>query len=252
MQLRTLNNNDFLVMRQFELIFGPIANALDILQGEMNTTQGHILPVLTSMKTRIQLIPETNNITCDFKTVILKLIETKFEKYFEYSISNSDLILSSITIPRFKTSFISSEMNQVYARNLLVSECKKMFNEEENVSNDVPSVDMENAPEDDFIISFTPNRSDRRNSIDSLIETEISKYLLDSRKETNILDEYRFIRAVFYKYNTTFSSSAPVERIFSQSGMIFTPRRNRISAKNFEMTLFLKINKILFNRKCNE
>lgn len=83
------------------------------------------------------------------------------------------------------------------------------------------------------------------NTIDSQIETEVSQFLRDVRVENSILRDYRYIQPVFYKYNTTLSSSAPVERVFSQSLIIFTPRRNRISADNFEKTLFLKHNRML-------
>lgn len=38
MQLRLLNNNDFIVMVQYEKVFGPIAVALDILQGEFDNS----------------------------------------------------------------------------------------------------------------------------------------------------------------------------------------------------------------------
>lgn len=73
---------------------------------------------------------------------------------------------------------------------------------------------------------------------------------MDSNKETSILDQYPTVRAVFYKYNTTLPSSASVERVFSQSQMIFTPRRNRITSENFEKTLILKHNRMLLDENC--
>lgn len=248
MQLRILTNIDLIVMAQYEKVFTPVARALDILQGEYNNSQGLILPVLLSMKARISAIEESHNIIKDFKTNMLKLIKAKFGKYFEYNSSNKDYILSAATLPLRKINFISSDENKLFVKNLLVSECKKLCNERDD---EIEATENDNitTENDDFFISFSANRNTRRNSIDNLIETEVAQYLIDPRTTTNILNEYRFIRAVYYKYNTTLSSSAPVERVFSQSLMIFTPRRNRISSDNFEKTLFLKHNRMLIDKQ---
>lgn len=250
MQIRPFTSNDFIVMAQYEKVFEPVAQALDTLQGEYNNSQGRILPVLLSMRKRISSIEETGNIIRDFKAVTLKQIDVRFGKYLEYNSLNKDFILSAITLPRYKTNFISSDENKIFAKNLLVSECKRLCDESQDSSADVPEDSCTAIDDDDdFVILFPTNRNTRRNSIDNQIEVEVTQYLLDPRKDVNILNDYRYIRAVFYKYNTTLSSSAPVERVFSQSLMIFTPRRNRISAKNFENTLILKHNRMLIDKQ---
>lgn len=48
---------------------------------------------------------------------------------------------------------------------------------------------------------------------------------------------------MFRRYNTSLSSSAPIERVFSKALLIFVPRRNRISDGNFERAFFVRINK---------
>lgn len=82
-QLKVLTTNNFSVMQQYEKVLGPVARALDILQGELNNSQGDILPVLLSMKTHISRLIDSNNIVRDFKATILKLIDTRFGSYFE-------------------------------------------------------------------------------------------------------------------------------------------------------------------------
>lgn len=249
MLLRLFTNNDFHVMAQYEKVFGPVAQALDTLQGEYNNSQGRILPVLLSMKRRILDAEGSGNIIRDFKSIILRQIDVRFGKYFEYNSANKDFILSAVTLPCYKINFISTEENKIVTKNLLISECKRLCNENQDSSTDVPQSSCSTTDDDDFVILFPSCTNARRNSIDNQIEAEVAQYLIDARKETHILNEYKYIRAVFFKFNTTLSSSAPVERVFSQSLMIFTPRRNRISAKSFENTLLLKHNRMLIDKQ---
>ena len=50
------------------------------------------------------------------------------------------------------------------------------------------------------------------------------------------------VQAVFMRYNTSLTSSAAVERLFSSVGLIATSRRNRLSDSTFEKLLMLKAN----------
>lgn len=78
------------------------------------------------------------------------------------------------------------------------------------------------------------------------MEAEVERFFDDDRQDVNILNEYPHIREVYLRHNTTLSSSAAIERVFSLSALIFTPRPNRINATNFEYALLLKLNKNLF------
>lgn len=238
--LRLLTSNDFSVMSAYEKVLEPVARALNTMQGEKVNSQGFILPVLHSLKIRIAQIEPTNNIIKDFKAVMMSLINGhRLVKYFQFNIANKDFILPAATLPRFKMNFIAGEENKLFVKNLLTMDCKKIGDEDDN------QVEQKEIPEnvaanDDFIIFYSDSSANRRNSIDNVIENEVVQYLNDSRVNLDMLNDYKFIRKLFYKYNTTLSSSAPVERVFSQSTLIFTPRRNRISNENFEKVIFPK------------
>lgn len=94
-------------------------------------------------------------------------------------------------------------------------------------------------------MNFSSRRIRRSNSTENELESDVMRYLSEQESGYKLLDKYPLIRKVFYRYNTTLSSSAAVERVFSQSLMIFTPRRNRLMDINFEEALLLKHNKKL-------
>lgn len=243
--LQTLSSIDFLVIDQYVKVLEPVAIALDSMQKELNGSQGYIMPVLISMRHRISRIEEDSDIGRDFKKAMLSAINKRFENYFVFGDSNRDLLLAALTLPRVRTNFIAEDEDIIYAKNLLISECKKLMseNEQSNTSPQEPEVEMN----DDFLISYASSRDLRRNSIENEIESEVSRFLCDVRVDISMLNEFPTIRAAFFKYNTTLSSSAPVERVFSQSLMIFTPRRNRLSSVHFEMAIVMKHNRRIIN-----
>lgn len=243
-RLCLITAHDEAVIQQYINVFEPVAKSLDMMQSEFNGSQGLIIPVLVTMKHRILQIEENSNVARDFKSTMLHVISSRFSNYFKFNELNKDLILASLTLPRIKTSFISQDDNLIYAKSLLVSECKKL-NEDKN---EQVVEELLLRDEDDFFISFASSQNVRRNSIENHIESQVSRYLCDQRKDIKILDEYPNVRAVYFKHNTTLSSSAPVERVFSQSLMIFTPRRNRLSAEHFEQALLLKHNRLLIEK----
>ncbi|KAL7830498.1 hypothetical protein SRHO_G00316250 [Serrasalmus rhombeus] len=58
-----------------------------------------------------------------------------------------------------------------------------------------------------------------------------------------MLNGFPLVKKVSLKYNAATPSSAPVERLFSLGKLVFTPKRNRLTDKRFEMLLLLRCNK---------
>ena len=56
------------------------------------------------------------------------------------------------------------------------------------------------------------------------------------------LEQFALLRPLFQRIMCVPASSAPVERIFSQSGLIMRPNRSRMSDSMLEMLMILKCN----------
>lgn len=168
--------------------------------------------------------------------------------YYVFDETNKNLLIASVSCPMFKANFIESDDNIIYVKRLLIDECKKLsqtLSQSDLSMANESSNNTEQAAEDDFIINFANKRNVRRTSLETDIESEVARFLVDERTQDNILNEYPHVREAYYKYNTTLASSAPVERVFSQTMLIFTARRNRLSADRFEKDVLLKHNQKL-------
>lgn len=242
--LSLLTNEDFKVMLAYIKVMKPVANSLDRLQGEQNCGQGYILPTLKTMKQTVEQLTEGPSIASpllkSFQETMLKVIDSRFRKHLKLDETNKDLVLAAFSTPRLKTKFITDSFDWDLVRNMLILECKNLSSQSIEEPYDEPA---NNDSDDEFLISYP--RSNRRNSIEQIVEAEVDRYLNDDRKYIKVLDEYPLVRKVYFKYNTTLCSSGAIERVFSQSALIFTPRRNRISAGNFEACLLLKYNRKL-------
>lgn len=60
---------------------GPVSIALDRLQSEKNSSQGYVLPVLISLRHRINSV-EKNGIVNHFKRTMLDVINKRFDRFF--------------------------------------------------------------------------------------------------------------------------------------------------------------------------
>lgn len=179
--------------------------------------------------------------------MIFQVIEKRFGDVLKFNFDNKEFILSALTIPAIKADFIEKDCDFNFAKQLLIDECKMLKSSEANVATE-DDIENDGPSTSSFFVSFASRRLNRSNSTDNVIETEVNKYLNDPDVDYRLLDQYPSIREIFFRQNTTLSSSGAVERLFSQSMMIFTPRRNRLSADNFEKTLLLKHNRKLIEK----
>jgi len=74
------------------------------------------------------------------------------------------------------------------------------------------------------------------------LKLQAINYLTEANTSLSSLQSYPAVQTVFVRYNTSLTSFAAVERLFSCAGLIATSRRNRLSDSTFEKLLMLKAN----------
>jgi hypothetical protein len=222
---------------------------LDKLQGEKNSYLGYIAPTLIVLR---KLFIQSSNVKyCKpLASALIRSLEKRFN--YIYDLSNAkikDFIFASISHPKFKMSWIPVRY---------ISLCKELFLNECNTFKDGNSVSesaSDNADSDssdefysnlseNLTTSFHPSADVDSAEIDTSVSNtagvEALKYLNSKKKEVMSLNDVLIVKQIFFKYNTTLPSSAPVERLFSKAIQMLTPRRNRLSDDVFEMLLCCK------------
>lgn len=245
--LQALTVMDWAILEQYIAVMKPIAISLDRLQGDKTCCQGFIVPTLMSMRYRISIL-DGSSLLQVFKTTALNVIDKRFGRYMGVNDVNRELILASVSHPQFKTTFLEDSDHKRRARDMLLQACSAMTSVEDDNDEGTNVNTDENDENDDFFIRFT-HTDTRRESYYSFIESEVSRYLNDRRTEVKMLNEYPNIKNIFIRFNTTLSSSGPVERMFNQTKLIFRPQRNRISPENFERSIIVKMNYSLTENK---
>lgn len=223
---------------------GPIAAALDVLQGDKEACLGFVLPTLHKLKSKLNAVPLT--MTKPLHAALLAGIDKRYGHLFH----DSEFLIATTSHPKFKLNWVENPEGKLRCSMLLKTAVDETQNEADidrtaasadtsGTSHGDESTTATSTTSDDFFGDFETTQAEQ--------EDQHFRYLNDTSREINMLDKYPRVKAVFIRYNTTLPSSAPVERLFSNAALILTKRRNRLSDSTFEQLLLLKINRNLFN-----
>lgn len=254
-KLEQLSVVEWRVLKDYTSCLQPVAIALDILQGEKRACQGYILPTLYSIRATLEENMEKNIYVSDHGLVlhecILECLNHRFANLMAINEDNKELILAAAVHSNFKLTWIDNESDRECAQNMLINsyiELSKLNGTPEKSNGSSELETTENA-ENSFFKRLRVG--ERRTSSDDTLTFDVYKYLLQTINDPNLhqIKSMPLLEEMFRKYNTSLSSSAPVERIFSMALLIFTSRRNRISDQNFEKSLFVYKNReLILNR----
>ena len=226
-------------LKNYLLLFRPLAKGLDDLQSEKDNFYGDLLPTLFSMKLQLEILcaPESLEIVTDAAKPLLQAFVKRFKNFFdfhEFVPAVKLAIVASISHPKYKLNWFrySPELKQI---------AKRIF--EGEVSSHAITTTL-SAPSTSSILSIFETEHEEANSVSN----EINRYLVDPSKDINMLHAFPNIKKIFMKSNVAVCSSAPVERLFSFAGIINSSRRGALSPKNFEELVMLKANKTYAKR----
>ena len=83
----------------------PVAKALDVLQGEMIVQMGWLVPTRTLLKAKLQHL----RIPSKFCGSMIDALLTGLEKRFGQILTDPELIVTAILVPKLKTCWTSDE-----------------------------------------------------------------------------------------------------------------------------------------------
>jgi hypothetical protein len=228
LKIPKLQKVDIDFIEEYCQVYKPLAQALDILQGEENIHLGYLLPTISILKEKLQ----QKLITAQDCRPLIEALLRGLEKRFDHFFDDETLLISSSSHPKFKLTWMRNEETKQKARQLLIKEVEK--NRPTETSTQKTIVDEK---EEDFFSSAKPD-SDLSSDI-------VDQFFTTKSQSLQTLKTFSEILKIFRKFNTVLPSSAPVERLFSFGGAVFRPNRHRMSDEHFEKQLLLKANRKL-------
>lgn len=114
-----IKDNEFDYIQEYLMCAAPVAEALDIMQGENNTYYGIVLPCLLALKRKLKKIEKKNLTYC--KVLIetyIKSVEKRFSQFYNLTTPESEnAAIAALCYPRFKNKWIlcleSTQRNKI-------------------------------------------------------------------------------------------------------------------------------------------
>ncbi|XP_077282244.1 uncharacterized protein LOC143908451 [Temnothorax americanus] len=211
------SDHEFDYIEEYLSCTKPIAEALDILQGENDTYYGILLPTLLVVRRKLQKLTKKTFVYCTpLAEVYLASVERRFEDFFNLSTpqASENAAIASLSYPRFKNKWFSCIESTYHSKlkNLFKIIISREIIPDENTSNNTSN----KSKQDDFFNFDSDFESDSQcNEPRSKAEFLILHFFVEESTDLKLLERYPEIKKIFLKYNTPLPSSASVERLFS-------------------------------------
>ncbi|BES96944.1 Hypothetical protein NTJ_09757 [Nesidiocoris tenuis] len=250
-----MTDEDFAYIEEYIECSKPLAELLDLLQGEKNVYFGNFIPSLYSLRRKLQLLVGKDWKYCGpLAQTYVESVQKRFEDYFTFSSPMAEVAaVAAIAHPAHKNRWLQL-VNIEHHSKLLQNFTSAVANEIADSASCrrspmSSSATLTGASTSSFVaycdFDDFDSASSERDSM-AKAQEQIFMFFAENSKELRILDTYTAVKRVFLKTNVVLPSSAAVERLFSFATMTNAPRSNRLSDKNFESRVILKANGFKF------
>lgn len=191
-----------------------------------------MLPTLYTIKAKLERLQTTlPKLGVLAGALVVKLTQKRFKNEFNLGESAEMAICSAISNPNYKAQWGSVEDSE---KAMLV------FKREYEKVSDLMEMEETEAAAASTNTEFVLLRAGPLPSVSN----ELTRYLMDTRTDFKMLDQYPIIREIFLKHNTQLPTSATTERMFNFAGILDHPNRGRVLPTNFENNILLKANHV--------
>ena len=227
---------------EYVRVFKPVCVGLDVLQGDKHVGFGYLLPTLTTMLGKLQMLLDRNPVTnanpltiCEPLVLALKAgIQQRFADVF----TSDDAKLAAVVTPKFKLDWIDHESEKARVTTMLESRVVSSASSSRCAPPSPSTASVKPDTADDFFSDLAARRK-RLHSLDQH-SSVVSVYINDASDSVSSLDQYPSIKQLHIALNSSLPASAAVERLFSLGGKVFSPIRSRLTSEHFEMMVFLR------------
>ncbi|KAG8201334.1 hypothetical protein JTE90_016811 [Oedothorax gibbosus] len=240
----SFSDEELTYLEEFVKCSKPVAEAIDILQGDKEAYYGSLLPTILAVRLKLQKLATSNLQYCrPIATAYLNSVNRRFVTFFELNtVEGKNAAIAALSYPKFKKVWfpcVNDRVEELLTHfQRLIYEYLANYPEENDNS-------METDPPLGDFYDFGGNEIDAPSHPDDLMNKAgaiMKRYFEEKKSSLEMLRSYPIIHKIFKKYNTPLPSSAQVERLFSYATMANTPKSNRLSDEKFEQRVVLRAN----------
>lgn len=237
----------------------PVAQCLDMLQGEDEAYMGILLPNLWLMRVSLEELLQADELL--YARPLVQALLRGYSKRFGRLFEDDNLLMATALHPTFTSKALEriAPEKEEDIENRIVEELKAVIKPRAKVQQchqgQLDATEPRDMQSHLFNKLFALRPIDRaQKDIDKELKKAIEEWV-PSKGElewTLFPSEHREVWVnTFIKYNTPLPSSAAVERLFSTAGDVLTAKRSSLDEENFEELVFLKGNLSLMEDNMN-